>query len=157
MKIKIKKANLSHFKIFQKLNNELFKYDAQFDPALNLDWPYKKIGIKYYQNILTSKKSICFLAENEKEDVVGYIAGSITKKFSYRKGMYAELDNIFILANYRGKGIGNKLVNAFLSWAKKKEIKRIYVSGYFKDKKAVNFYKKNGFKPIDLGLEMELQ
>jgi GNAT superfamily N-acetyltransferase len=156
MKMKIRKATIKDFKTFQSLNGKLFKYDKKHDPALDLDWPFKKVGIDYYKKVLTDKDSVCFIAEDENKKSIGYVAGGITDKFGYRKAKIVELQNIFILKKYRRQGIGRQLVKELLAWARIQRADKFFVSTYFKDKKATSFYKKSKFKPIDLGLEQDI-
>ena len=55
----------------------------------------------------------------------------------------AKLERIALLKKYRGRGLGEKLMNFLIDYCKKKEIKEIYFHAqcYLKD-----FYKKFGFK-----------
>jgi len=61
-----------------------------------------------------------------------------------------------VLERYRGKRIGTFLVNEFKKWCQKKGITHLKVSTYFDHQKAINFYKKQGLKPIDITLEGEI-
>ena len=45
MKISIRKADLSDWEMIQELNNEVFIADAEYDPYLDLDWPFPESGI----------------------------------------------------------------------------------------------------------------
>ncbi|HUW21931.1 MAG TPA: hypothetical protein VMW41_04690 [Candidatus Bathyarchaeia archaeon] len=61
MKVKIRKATSTDFKIFQNLNTKLFFYDKKFDPELDLKWPNKKVGVSYYQDLLKENNSLTHL------------------------------------------------------------------------------------------------
>jgi len=41
-------------------------------------------------------------------------------------------------------------------WAKQQGYKRMYVNSYFKNVRAIKFYKKSDFKEIDLSLETKI-
>ena len=57
------------------------------------------------------------LAES-KNEVVGYLAGSINESgaYSYYEGKTAELENMFIRAEFRKYGEGSKLISEFENW-----------------------------------------
>jgi diamine N-acetyltransferase len=153
----IRKAKVNELKAIQELNNQLFVHDREFDPFLNMKWPFNKIGEKYFKNKINEKDGVCFVAI-VREEIIGYMAGVIMKPFSYRKiKKQSELENILIKEEYRGQGIGEKLFNEFIKWSKEKGVERIKVSAYYGNIKAINFYKKVGFTPYDINLEYELK
>ncbi len=64
-----------------------------------------------------------------------------------------EQANILLVAiskEFQGKGYGTYLVNHFLDICKEKDVKRVFLEVSDKNKKAINLYKKAGFKKIDL-------
>lgn len=152
--MKIKKANLKNLPVIQKLNHEVFEASSPYDSYLKMNWPFEREGKKYFKEALTSRKYCCFIAY-DKNGPVGYLIGT-EKNFSYRKNKCGEIDNMGITKNYRGKGIGTILVNEFRNWCKKKKLTHIRVSTYFGYDKAINFYKKQGMKEMDLVLEGEV-
>ena len=156
MKIKLRKATIKDFKIFQNFNRKLFYYDKKYDKALDLEWPDKKAGIDYYKKTLKDVNNIFLIAEDEDKKPIGLVACGITKKFRSRKVKIVELQNIFVLKKYRRMGIGSRFVDELLVWAKTKKADKFYVSSYFNDRKAIDFYKKNKFKPVDLALEIDI-
>ncbi len=62
-----------------------------------------------------------------------------------------------VLPKYRGRGIGKSLVQHAKQYAKSLGTTKIYVSAYWGNESAINFYKKEGFEPIDMGLELDLR
>ena len=66
----------------------------------------------------------------------------------------AELGNMFVLDEYRGRGIGTKLVNAFLDWCKEKGYTHITTDPAAQNKKGIEFYKKFGFKEYTTVMEI---
>ena len=65
-----------------------------------------------------------------------------------RKGA---LRKMFVDESYRGKefGVGQKLLNTLVDWAKQKEFTEIYLGTTEKFIRAQRFYEKNGFKEIE--------
>ncbi|MFZ5437963.1 MAG: GNAT family N-acetyltransferase [Patescibacteria group bacterium] len=135
----------------QELNNFVFLNDAPHDSDIDLNWPFSKKGVTYYKKLAAGSYGVCYLAKI-KELVVGYIALA-EKDFGYRHSLYLEIENIGVHPEYRSKGIGQLLINQATKCAKVKKIKKLYVAAYWKNKKAISFYKRNGFSEIGLELE----
>lgn len=154
MNIKIKPAESKDWKVVQKLNNQVFINDQDHDDDLDMDWPFSAKGIKYYKDITSGKLGKCFIAYNQ-DKPVGYVALSI-KDFGYRKSKYVEVDNIGVDPKYRSKGVGRMLIEKAGEWAKKQNATKLYVQAYWENKKAIGFYKKNGFYEIGMELDKKL-
>jgi len=67
----------------------------------------------------------------------------------------AELDNMFVLKEFRGKGIGTKLISSFLDWCKHSKYDRVCVSASAQNTNAIKFYRKFGFKDYVTTLELD--
>lgn len=89
----------------------------------------------------------------EKGRLVGYLAAT-PRKFGSRKSKYIEIDNMGVSPDFRSKGVGSLLIAKLREWVKKNGYDRIYVNSYFKNLKAISFYKNSGFSEIDVSLEM---
>ena len=61
-----------------------------------------------------------------------------------------------ILEQYRKLGIGSKLFNRFKEICIENNIKELKVIASYKNKDAINFYKKNGFEEADITLKQSL-
>lgn len=151
----IRKVRSDEWAALQFLNNEVFIDNAKYDPDIIENWAFSDAGKKYFQELVNDEASVCLVAENEAGKLVGYIAAS-PKPFSYRKSKYLEVDNMGVVPEYRSQGVGAKLMDACKSWAKDHGYQRLFVVSYFKNSKAVAFYKKCGFGEIDTSLEMTI-
>jgi hypothetical protein len=78
MNVLVRKAKLNELKIVQGLNVKLFEFDGPRDKFINQKWPYKE-GVKYFKRMIGGDKTVCLVAEIDKE-IVGYLAGAVTKK-----------------------------------------------------------------------------
>jgi len=87
--------------------------------------------------------------------IVAYLAGSICLP-NYNKEKSAELENMFILEEYRNYSIGTKLVDEFKKWCISQGINSIKVTASIANKKAISFYIKNGFAEWDITLNCNL-
>lgn len=157
MDIIIKKATLSDLKQVQEFNLKLFKKEYKdYDRFLNLDWTLGKTGTKYFKDKI-SKKDGCVLIAFVKDKMVGYLCGGIKQPGYYKKlPVMSELENIFVLEKYRSRGIGGKLYEEFIKWSKTKNVGKIIVMAYTKNKAAIKFYKANNFQEYGLTLETKI-
>ena len=57
----------------------------------------------------------------------------------------AKLERIALLKNYRGKGIGKKVIDYLIKYSKTKKVKKIFMNSQYYLK---NYYTKFGFEPI---------
>jgi GNAT superfamily N-acetyltransferase len=153
MKIKIRRAELTDLKTIQKLSYLLFKKEQiEYDSTLDATWTFGTGGIKYFTDVL--KRGFAAIAESDGQ-AIGYIVGSKLPPYPYRTTKRtAELGNMFIVKGYRKRGIGTKLIRAFLEWCKKEGCKHIEIEAFAANKKGIKFYRKFGFKNYSLLLEM---
>lgn len=157
MNIVIKNATINDLQKIQELNLKLFEKEyKEYDPLLNLDWTFGKIGTKYYQDRISMDNG-CVLVAIIDNKIVGYLCGGLKKTKTYRNlPIYAELENTFVLNKFRSKGIGKKLYNEFINWCKIKNVGKIKIETYAQNKLAIKFYKNNRFKDHILILETNL-
>lgn len=147
----IRLARIDEVKDLQILNDEVFIDNQKYDSDLDMNWARSDKGREYFTKLLSNPNAFCLFAEENKK-IVGYIAAA-PKDISYRKSKYIEIENMGVIPEYRSKGIGAKLIQKCLEWAKSKGSQKVYVNSYFKNIKAISFYKKNGFSEIDVSLE----
>lgn len=147
----VRQATIEDLNSIQTLNNNLFELEYKnFDNTLMVGWPFKKDGKEYFEYMITNEA--VFVAQ-EKEKIVGYLAGSICEQISYIKETFAELDNMYIDIQYRNFGIGTLLINKFKEYCKEKNIQNIKVTASAKNYNAIQFYSKNGFEDYDITLK----
>lgn len=152
--MKIRKAVIEDLKKIIELNRELFHYDLNFDKTLDTKWPDK--NKEYFKERITGKNSIALVAEDGKK-IIGYLLGAIRKAEGYRSiKKIAELENMFVVEEHRGKGIGKLLINKFMKWAKNKKMKRIRVVASAQNVRAIKLYKNNLFSEYDNVMEADI-
>ena len=155
--MEVRKAVIGDLKRIRELNFMLFEKEyEEYDDLLDMDWTYGEKGKKYFNEALT-KSSYCAFVVEDKGVIVGYVIGTIAKGEEYRKlPKMAELDNIFVLEEYRSKGVGKMLYDEFVKWAKTQGVKRIKVEASPDNAKGIAYYEKMGFKAFTLTLEGEI-
>lgn len=157
MELTIKSATIENLKDIQDLNLMLFKKEyEEYDKTLNCEWTFGVDGEDYFRKRI-SEEDGCALIAVINDKVIGYLVGGLNEEDSYRTlPIFAELENMFILDEYRGKGLGSKLYQAFVDWCKLKGVGRLKVVASVKNMEGINFYRKNGFKDYDLILEKDM-
>lgn len=154
MNISIRQATIKDVPLLQKLNQEVFVEDFQYDNDLDMDWAMGEKGKNYFTKAVSSDESACFVAEIESR-ATGYIAVG-HKTTPFRKSSYLEVENIGVSPGFRSQGIGAELIKKAKDRGKERGYNHLFVNSYFHNHRAVEFYKRNGFAEIDLGLEMEI-
>lgn len=119
-----------------------------------MNWPFSPKGVDYYKKLAGGEYGKCFIAYLDNKSV-GYVALAI-KDFGYRKSRYVEIENIGVDPEYRSQGIGNRLMEETEKWAKEQNATKLYVSAYCGNKRAIGFYKKNGFYESGVELDKKL-
>jgi ribosomal protein S18 acetylase RimI-like enzyme len=150
----IRTADKTEWQSLQDLNNEVFIDNAKYDPDIVTSWAYSEEGKKYFQDLVIDFNSICFVAVDNNK-LVGYLAAS-PKPISYRKSRYLEVDNMGVIPEYKGQGIGKLLMMRCKEWAKEMGYQKIFVNAYSKNETAIKFYERCGFHVIDISLELSI-
>jgi Acetyltransferases len=103
----------------------------------------KKLKIEMRKGF-KNKKELHIIAELNNK-VVGYLNGLVGTHYSKKK-KYSYLDQIVIDNKYRKKGIAQKLMFEFEKFAKQKKANHITLAMFSENEKAMNLYKKEGYK-----------
>ncbi|MBU0975309.1 MAG: GNAT family N-acetyltransferase [Patescibacteria group bacterium] len=152
--ISIKKALVKDIEKIQRLNHEIMFQNKEFDPDIDIDFDLSDKGRKFFKEALENTDS-CFYIAYDGGKMVGY-GNDSKKEYLYRNKQYLEIENIGVIPEYKKKGVGTKLLRRLLNWAKEKGLERVYLNCYIKNNDALTFYKRFGFKEIDVSLEMDL-
>lgn len=139
------------------MNYKLCKKEKEdFDENINANYSKSLESKKYFRQKITKKSNFAFVAIDGNK-VVGYIAGGLIKIEDYMKHCkLAEVENMFILEDYRRKGVGKRLMDEMFKWCKSNGIERIRVIASFQNILGINFYKREGFNEYNLVLEKGL-
>ena len=93
-----------------------------------------------------------FLVAESDGQIIGYINGAVrvNEKLDVlpRQETYLEIENIYVLREYRDQHVGGNLIERLLAIAEGDGIKRFVVSTVTKDMdRILRFYGRYGFKP----------
>ncbi len=155
-KVVIRVADAADLENILLLSDGLTLADLPYDKEVDVNWAHTEVGKKFYEDKIKKESGVCFVAEIDNK-IVGYFVGGRKDVASYRNVTVAELENIYVLEEFRSKGVGKKLMEAFKNWAKELKVDKVAVNVFALNEKGINFYKREGFLPQDLTLEMHLK
>ena len=151
--MEIRKAKKEDVKDIQKLRYLLAKYEK--DLGLNIvipEWAYTDVGEKDFNYFLNEQYIFVAIEDNK---IVGFITGEIFKKKAWYNVQLGEINNIFVLEEYRQKGIGKKLVKTMIDTFKQEGITNIDLYTFGNNIDAIKFYEKIGFKKYNVQMLYE--
>ncbi len=150
----VRKAEKNDLDNIKDLNKRIFVNNSQYDSDSKLDFAHTNEGDKYFRKAIENKDGVFFVAIDDGK-MIGYVNGE-TKLIQHRISNYFEVDNLGVVPESKGKGIGKMLLEKVTRWAKEHGYNKIYLSCYVKNVEALAFYKRNDFVEIDLGLEKSI-
>lgn len=127
----------------------LLKYEQgviDYERTLNAD--IRKEDVKYYnlKSLITGRNSVVFVGEIDGKIVAtGYaLIKEGLAQFTYNK--YTYLGFMYVVPEYRGKGINAKIIDATMDWSKTREVDLLRLEVYSQNESAIKAYKKLGFE-----------
>jgi ribosomal protein S18 acetylase RimI-like enzyme len=135
------------------LNKELFKVENTFDKTLDMTWPDSQSADETFKWWVEGENTFLIVVEIDNK-IIGYGSGAILDPMDWRiPKKIAELDNLVIAEEFRGKGIGTKILEMFEEWCREKNVDLMHIEVNTQNDKAINRYKKSGFTEYNLILE----
>ena len=131
--MKIRKAKKSDYKQLMQL------YDSFLETSR-----YSKQGHDSFKQVMSSLKNVVYVAE-EKGRLVGFITFLARYVVRYPHPI-GQIEEMFVLKKFRGKGVGKSLVDRIETAARKLKCSRIYVESGYEHHPAHTFYETLGYK-----------
>ncbi len=116
--------------------------------AISPDIPCENIKDLFHQELLTgiNDDKVEFFVATWEEGIAGF---ALTSIYSTPVGhQECWLDDLVVSPNYRGQGIGEKLVNTVIDWGREKNAKYFLLESSIHNEKAHNFFEKLGFQAM---------
>ena len=127
---------------FETFANENSESDMKnyLDENLSLDTLKKEL--------FNTKSEFYVLSFNEK--IIGYLKLNFGEaQTELKNNTSLEIERIYVLKEFHGQNMGQLLYDKALEIATKYSIKEIWLGVWEKNKRAISFYKKNGFIEFD--------
>ena len=147
----IHRANRKDLKDLQSVSKITFKesFGDQNTPKDMEKYLREKFSEEQLLSEVDNPDSEFYLAKLN-EEVVGYLKlniGQAQTELKDDKGL--EIERIYVLNKFIGKGVGKQLFNLTLNIANQKDSQYIWLGVWEKNERAINFYLKNGFVEFD--------
>ena len=130
--MKVRNFTQKDKKMVSKLYYELHPVEEKENKEKGLLVPIEKSKIK----------SILLVAEENKE-IVGFILAHFVQYGFFR---YGTIDEFYVKKEFRGRGIGKKLIKEVMRKLQRMNVKMIIVGTEKENKGAIKLYKKVGFE-----------
>jgi ribosomal protein S18 acetylase RimI-like enzyme len=149
--VKIRKITTKDLDELQKISRQTFNETfAAVNSAENME-KYLEIELSAakLRAELANPDSVFYFAEND-DQVIGYLKLNFGKaQTELKDGKALEIERIYVLAAYQGKQIGQLLYQQAIQAAKEINAEYVWLGVWEENKKAINFYVKNGFVEFD--------
>lgn len=132
--MKIRKATQEDF-------DEVFNLLKQLWANSKLNYDLLKIA---YNKAVYSEVQKLIVGESM-DNIIGFCSLTI-KNNLWQAGNLGHIDELIVDNNYRGKGIGSKLMDEITRIAKENQCKRIELDSAFNRKEAHRFYENQGYE-----------
>lgn len=149
--ITLTKLNLEHLEKLKQISRQTFfeafsSQNSEEDMRSYLDFAFsdEKLSTE-----LKETQSEFYFAKY-REEIIGYLKINFGSAQTDIKDQHAiELERIYLLNNFQGKGIGKMLLNLAIRIANDHKMKYLWLGVWEKNEQAIQFYKRNGFEIFD--------
>jgi len=139
----IREAAQSDIDTLLKFEQALIKAERPFDPTLKSETTY------YDLNAMLIDDSVNLLVAEWNNRIIGSGYSRIEKSKHYlQHSRHAYLGFMFVLPEFRGRGINTKLIDALKQWALKRDITELRLEVYSDNTSALKAYEKFGFSKL---------
>jgi ribosomal protein S18 acetylase RimI-like enzyme len=150
-KIKIEQINHSHIAALQQIGRQTFSETfAESNSAENMAkyleeaYAYEKLSAE-----VNDANSVFYFAMMEDKEI-GYLKLNFGASQTELKDNDAlEIERIYVLKEFHGKKIGQLLFDKAIEVAKAKQVAYVWLGVWENNKRALQFYTKNGFVEFD--------
>ncbi len=145
--MQIRRAKKEDIKAISEISIKTYidAFGHTFTPE-ELEERLEKRSVDFYKRVFD--KDTILLAE-EDDQIVGYVQyGRVTFKMNGVSPEDQELQRLYVLANYQGKGIGKSLIEAALSDPRLKNASKVYLDVWENNPGAQKLYKSYGFEKV---------
>lgn len=152
----IRLATIDDLKRIQELSYKLMTYEKERIPEKFLsdeNWALSEAGYENYKANIEHDWIFVVCIDGK---IIGYMTCWINKKKPWLKYSNMEIGNIFIEEEYRSLGIGTALVNKAKELCKENNIEYLKIDVFEHNKRAQEFYKKNGLYQYSIEQYMKI-
>lgn len=141
--IKLRPATLDDLEALEEFEQGVIQFERPFAPQLKPD------TIHYYaiEDLIENDNASFVVAEVDGELIASGYALIQNAKPTKKERQHAYLGFMYVVPEYRGKGVNGKIVQYLIDWAKENKLSEIVLEVYAENQSALKAYKKSGFQP----------
>lgn len=149
----IREAKIEELEILLEFEQGIVVAERPMNPCL------KDGEIHYYDLAKLVESDSCgvFVAELDGELIASGYALEKEAKDYLKHEKYAYLGFMYVKPEHRGKGVNQKILDALLDWAKRRNLTEIRLEVYSENASAIKAYEKAGFEPHLLEMRLEIE
>lgn len=118
--------------------------------------PLPSAYISAFQNIDRDPNQELMVVENEQGEIIGTLQLSFIQYLTYQGGIRAQMEAVRIHKNYRGTGLGTKMLKWVIFRAKENGAHVLQLTTDKQRPDVIRFYESLGFKATHEGMKMHL-
>lgn len=145
--ISIRNINSADLILLQKISKQTFSETfLPFNSPENINsYLENELSVKKLSTELANKNSTFYFAEVDTTPV-GYLKINVLDaQTEIKEGNALEIERIYVLKEFHGAKVGQKLFEKAMELAIQKSVDYIWLGVWEQNLKAIRFYKKNGF------------
>jgi ribosomal protein S18 acetylase RimI-like enzyme len=148
----VRTASLNDLDILLDFEQNIINTERPFDVTINSE------HIHYYDiaQMITSSHIEVVVAELGLEIVGSGYARIETSKIYLKHQKHAYLGFMYVVPEYRGKGINKKIIEALQQWSAVQNVTEFRLEVYHDNLPAIKAYEKIGFAKLMIEMRMEL-
>ena len=148
----IRKATLDDISTLLVFEQGVIAAERPFDSTL------KNGPVNYYdiEKLITSPDVELVVAATEKKIIGSGYARIENAKPYLKHRQHGYLGFMYVLPDYRGKGVNKKIITALAKWCASKNITELRLDVYQNNEAAIKAYEKTGFTKHMIEMRMEL-
>ena len=158
----ITKATLTDYRTIVTLKYQLYLTMAEVLPAIHKKPDNESLffPLSTFEGDLSSTRQVYFIAtEKSTETNVAFL--SIGKRSSlnspvFRDASFANIDEVYVVPEYRKRGAATDLVNAAFEWAKENDLQTVKTGVYVSNSEGYHFWEKMGFTAYKSLIEVNI-
>ena len=150
-KIKIELINHSHIAALQQIGRQTFSETfAESNSAQNMaKYLEEAYSFEKLNEEINNPNSLFYFAMLDKK-VIGYLKLNMGVSQTELKDNDAlEIERIYVLKDFHGKKVGQLLFDKAIEIAKAQQVAYVWLGVWEENKRALQFYTKNGFVEFD--------
>ncbi|HIE52218.1 MAG TPA: GNAT family N-acetyltransferase [Armatimonadetes bacterium] len=154
--VEIMPAGKEDLEVMVGLMKELADHHVGLDVSFEYNEGWEEIWREFVEEQIENDEDLVLKAVVEGK-VVGFVSGVIGSRPVFRVARRGIIQNIVVRREYRGRGIGRRLVEAALAWFRERDVGQVDVDVAIANEGGVEFWKRLGFVPYMLQMKRMLE